>query len=130
MLRVLERNGNPCWRRAAGFRLSCHFVWPMVLLAHRAGIRGRVMNCQSYSLRPIIGDAMAASALAKPVSPGPARLTRDPYCYWHEPSKRWIMVMALDREASDVDNRFYMLWSSSLRQWHELQRAGMERVLS
>lgn len=34
------------------------------------------------------------------------RLTRDPEVVWHEPSKRWIMVMTLNCEAWDVDNRF------------------------
>ena len=59
--------------------------------------------------------------VVKPIT----HLNRDPKVFWHEPSKKWIMVMTLSCGSWKVDNRFMTLWSTDLKKWHELQRFDM-----
>ena len=53
------------------------------------------------------------------------RLNRDPKVFWHEPSKKWIMVMTLSCGQWNVDNRFVTLCSEDLKEWHQMQRFDM-----
>ena len=52
-------------------------------------------------------------------------LNRDPKVFWHEPTKKWIMVITLNTGAWNEDNRFMILTSPNLKEWTETQRFEM-----
>lgn len=63
-----------------------------------------------------------------PVLPAITHLNRDPKVFWHEPTRRWIMVITLSCGGwQDGDYRFALLSSSDLKQWREESRFDLPR---
>jgi fructan beta-fructosidase len=53
---------------------------------------------------------------------------RDPKVFWHEPTRRWIMVITLScTNWLDGDHRFALFSSPDLKTWKELSRFEMPR---
>jgi len=62
-----------------------------------------------------------------PVVEAITHYNRDPKVFWHEPSRRWVMVLSLSCASHwlDGDYRFALLASRDLKHWRELSRLEM-----
>ncbi|MCX6924666.1 MAG: GH32 C-terminal domain-containing protein [Verrucomicrobia bacterium] len=69
-----------------------------------------------------------------PVLPPITHYNRDPKVFWHEPTRKWVMVITLSCADNwllgrDGDYRFGFFSSADLKQWKELSRFDMPRGL-
>ena len=81
---------------------------PMVICLAYSNDKGRTWT--KYAKNPVV----------EPI----AQHNRDPKVFWHEPAKKWIMVLALSTEATDWE--FALLSSTNLKNWTQESRVQLD----
>ena len=111
------------WNNTSGFKTGKqNVIVAFYTAATYIGTDKPGTQCLAYSNdRGRTWTKYKGNPVVKPIT----HFNRDPKVFWHEASKRWIMVLTLNCGDWTVDNRFMTLWSKNLKEWHELQRFEM-----
>lgn len=82
---------------------------PLVLIYTAAG--NPTVQCIAYSLDGRKFEKYSNNPVVKQISGG----NRDPKVFWHEPTKKWIMVLYVEIEGKKHSIHFFT--SSNMREW-------------
>ena len=94
------------WNNTSGFGKDGQP--PLVLIYTAAG--NPTVQCLAYSLDGRTFTKFANNPVVKQVTGG----NRDPKVFWHEPTKRWVMVLYVE---IDKRHTVHFFTSSNLREW-------------